>query len=261
MEYTSRTQEPIRDYHHHHQKPPPSYSPLNSPTSNGSSNNNNNNNSGVQTPTTPKLTPRSESNPYATTFVQADSSNFKHVVQMLTGSSETTTKQLQQTNKHTQESSSSSSPLSSSSKNFTIPPVKTGQKKQQSFKLYERRSQNLKNSLMINTLMPNFAHHRSQASSGFSPRHPKEILSPSLLDFPSLTLSPITPLNDEHFDKSASASSPLGNSSEEDRAIAEKGFYLHPSPRTSSDTPREPEPRLLPLFPVTSPRVSGSSAS
>ncbi|PRQ31232.1 hypothetical protein RchiOBHm_Chr5g0033211 [Rosa chinensis] len=251
MEYTSRPQEQTRDHHHHHhQKPPASYSPLNSPTSNGSSNNNNN--SGVPTPTTPKLTPRSDSNPYATTFVQADSSNFKHVVQMLTGSSETTTKQ---TNKHTQESSSS--PLSS--KNFTIPPVKTAPKKQQGFKLYERRSQNLKNSLMINTLMPNFAHHRSQASSGFSPRHPAEILSPSLLDFPSLTLSPVTPLNDDHFDKSAS--SPLGNSSsEEDRAIAEKGFYLHPSPRTSTSTPREPEPRLLPLFPVTSPRVSGSSS-
>ncbi|KAL6196529.1 hypothetical protein ACLB2K_032144 [Fragaria x ananassa] len=255
MEYTSRPQEQIRDHHHHHhQKPPPSYSPLNSPTSNGSSNNNNNNNnnnSGV-TPTTPKLmTPRSDSNPYATTFVQADSSNFKHVVQMLTGSSETTTKQ--QTNKD----SSSSSPLSSS-KNFTIPPVKTAPKKQQGFKLYERRSQNLKNSLMINTLMPNFAHHRT--SSGFSPRHPAEILSPSLLDFPSLTLSPVTPLNDEHFDKSSS--SPMGNSSSsEDRAIAEKGFYLHPSPRTSSTTPREPEPRLLPLFPVTSPRVSGSTST
>ncbi|KAK9907191.1 hypothetical protein M0R45_002194 [Rubus argutus] len=246
MEYTSRPQEQTRD--HYHQKPPSSYSPLNSPTSNGSNNNNINNNStnsGVQTPTTPKLTPRSDSNPYATTFVQADSSNFKHVVQMLTGSSETTTKQSKQNHD------------SSSPKNFSIPPVKTAPKKQQGFKLYERRSQNLKNSLMINTLMPNFAHHRTQAS-GFSPRHPTEILSPSLLDFPSLTLSPVTPLNDDHFDKSSS--SPLGNSSEEDRAIAEKGFYLHPSPRTSTSTPREPEPRLLPLFPVTSPRVSGSSS-
>lgn len=37
--------------------------------------------------------------------------------------------------------------------------------------------------------------------------------------------------------------------SDEDRAIAEKGFYLHPSPRGGSDPPE-----LLPLFPLASPR-------
>uniref|UniRef100_A0A2P2R4B1 Uncharacterized protein n=1 Tax=Rhizophora mucronata TaxID=61149 RepID=A0A2P2R4B1_RHIMU len=40
----------------------------------------------------------------------------------------------------------------------------------------------------------------------------------------------------------------------EEKAIKEKGFYFHRSPAT---TPREAEPRLLPLFPVTSPRGSG----
>ncbi|CAL5409866.1 unnamed protein product [Camellia sinensis] len=40
----------------------------------------------------------------------------------------------------------------------------------------------------------------------------------------------------------------------EKQAIAKRGFYLHPSP---ASTPRDSEPRLLPLFPVTSPRVSG----
>lgn len=104
---------------------------------------------------------------------------------------------------------------------------------------------------MINTLAPNFG-----PNSGFSPRNP-EILSPSILDFPSLTLSPVTPLNEDPFDKSSSSPS-LGNSSEEERAIAEKGFYLHPSPRTA--TPRDSQPQLLPLFPVVSPRVSGSSS-
>ncbi|KAF9672357.1 hypothetical protein SADUNF_Sadunf11G0033200 [Salix dunnii] len=39
----------------------------------------------------------------------------------------------------------------------------------------------------------------------------------------------------------------------EEKAIKERGFYFHPSP---GSTPREAEPRLLPLFPVTSPRVS-----
>ncbi|KAK7313043.1 hypothetical protein VNO77_37390 [Canavalia gladiata] len=206
-------------------------SSMNSPRSNL-----NNNSIGIQIPTTPPLTPktipRSDSTPYPTTFVQADTSTFKQVVQMLTGSSETTKQD----------------PIPpSSSRNFNIPPMKTTPKKQQGFKLYERRNNNLKNTLMINTLMPNFVHN-----SGFSSPHKPEILSPSLLDFPSLTLSPVTPLNDDPFDKSSPS---LGSSSEEEKAIAEKGFYLHPSPMS---TPREFEPQLLPLFPVTSPRVSES---
>ncbi|VVA16717.1 PREDICTED: VQ [Prunus dulcis] len=272
MEFTSRPQE-IRE------KQPYSYSPINSPRSNGTNtntktntnssvcssntnnnNSNNNNSSGVQIPTTPKLTtPRSDPNPYPTTFVQADTTNFKHVVQMLTGSSETVSHQSSPkptTTHHHHHPHSHQDPtvLPSSNKSFNIPPIKTAPPKKQGFKLYERRSTNLKNTLMINTLMPNFPHQ----ASGFSPRH-QEILSPSLLDFPSLTLSPVTPLNDDPFDKSSSSPSLGNSSSEEDRAIAEKGFYLHPSPRTTT-TPRDPEPRLLPLFPVTSPRVSGSSS-
>ncbi|CAL0333753.1 unnamed protein product [Lupinus luteus] len=191
---------------------------------------------GLQVPTTPPMTPktipRSDSNnPYPTTFVQADTSSFKQVVQMLTGSQETT-KPTQQQQQHQQHPPSS--------RNFNIPPIKTASKKQQGFKLYERRNSNLKNSLIINTLVPNLAYNKP------------EILSPSLLDFPSLSLlSPVTPLNDhDPFDKSSLSS--LGSSSEEDRAIAEKGFYLHPSPMS---TPREFEPQLLPLFPLTSPRV------
>ncbi|KAG5119527.1 hypothetical protein AAZX31_12G142300 [Glycine max] len=234
---------------------PPSMN--NSPRSNLSNNccTNYNNSIGIQIPTTPKTILRSDStNPYPTTFVQADTSTFKQVVQMLTGSSETTKPQLQQ--QQQQQQQDLVQPQSSSSKNFNIPPMKATPKKQQGFKLYERRNNNnnhhLKNTLMINTLVPNFAH-----SSGFSSSHHNkpEILSPSLLDFPSLTLSsPVTPLNDDPFDKSSSPS--LGStSSEEERAIAEKGFYLHPSPMS---TPRDSEPQLLPLFPVTSPRVSES---
>ncbi|XP_028792957.1 VQ motif-containing protein 4 [Neltuma alba] len=188
------------------------------------------------TPTTPTF-PRSDSNPYPTTFVQADTSSFKQVVQMLTGSSHPPSQDPA--------SAPPPPPPSSAAKNFNIPPVKTAPKKQ-GFKLYERRN-SLKNSLMINTLVPNYAH-----SSGFSSPRKPEILSPSILDFPSLTLSPVTPLNDDPFDKSSPS---LGNSSEEEKAIAEKGFYLHPSPMS---TPRDSEPQLLPLFPLTSPRVSES---
>ncbi|RVW21900.1 VQ motif-containing protein 4 [Vitis vinifera] len=165
-------------------------SPITSPNSNGSNCSSSSNSTGLQIqtpPLTPKPISRSDSNPYPTTFVQADANSFKQVVQRLTGSS-----------KPTQDPPT---------KACNIPPIRTGQKKQ-GFKLYERRSQ-LKNGLMINPL-------------------------------PSYTID----------------GRPLNKSSEE-KAIAEKGFYLHPSPMS---TPRDSEPQLLPLFPVTSPRVSGSSS-
>lgn len=215
---------------------------INSPRSNGTSPNSNSNGSVIQNPTpplTPKTISRSETNnPYPTTFVQADTSSFKQVVQMLTGSSETA--------KQADPSSSSSS----SSNKGSIPPIRTAPKKP-GFKLYERRN-SLKNGLMISPLIPGL--HSAHNSSSFSPRNKPEILSPSILDFPSLALSPVTPLIEDPFNKS----SPLSNLSEEDKAIAEKKFYMHPSPRR---TPRDSEPQLLPLFPVTSPRVSGSSSS
>ncbi|XP_057433892.1 VQ motif-containing protein 4-like isoform X2 [Lotus japonicus] len=169
-------------------------------------------------PQQPKPITRSEpTNPYPTTFVQADTSSFKQVVQMLTGSSDTV-----------KQASSSSS---SSSK--PIPPIKSTPKKQQQFKLYERRNA-LKN-LHINP------------TTTFSTRKP-EILSPSILDFPSLVLSPVTPLIPDPFDRSTRSDA---TESAEDKAIKEKGFFLHPSPRDA-------EPVLLPLFPTTSPTASGT---
>ncbi|EOY13032.1 VQ motif-containing protein [Theobroma cacao] len=226
-------------------------SPLNSPHGNG------NNSNGVVQIHTPPLTPipisRSETNPYPTTFVQADTTTFKQVVQMLTGSSETAKQAssktpTQQQNQHHHQQQQQDPPLPSKS-SFPIPPIKTNSPKKQNFKLYERRNSNLKNTLMINTLFPSSV---TNSSSFSSPRN-TEILSPSLLDFPKLALSPVTPLNEDPFNKSSPS---LGNSSEEEKAIAEKGFYLHPSPMS---TPRDTEPQLLPLFPVTSPKVSGSS--
>ncbi|CAI0468707.1 unnamed protein product [Linum tenue] len=186
---------------------------------------------------------RSESaNPYPTTFVQADTSSFKQVVQMLTGSP----------------------------KSAAAPPIKSIPKRNQpsGFKLYERRN-SLKN-LKINPLNPFLA--PPGPGSGFSPRKP-EILSPSILDFPALVLSPVTPLIPDPFDRSGlagnchnsnggannSGGASVMEADSEEKAIKEKGFYLHPSPAT---TPREAEPpRLLPLFPVTSPRVSSSTGS
>lgn len=183
---------------------------------------------------THKTITRSEINACPTTFIQADTSSFKQVVQMLTGSSETT-----------KQGTKSADPPSKTA----IPPIKTGPKKP-AFKLHERRS-SLKN-LNISPLMPGFQ-NSSCCNTGFSPRKP-EILSPSLLNFPALNLSPVTPLIPDPFNRSPTTADQAALA--EEKAIAEKGFYLHPSPVT---TPRESEPQLLPLFPVTSPKVSGSS--
>ncbi|ESQ43110.1 hypothetical protein EUTSA_v10014514mg [Eutrema salsugineum] len=195
------------------------------------------------------------SNPYPTTFVQADTSTFKQVVQMLTGSS---------TDPTTGEHQEAPSPANNNNNKvgFSIPPIK----KTNNFKLYERRQNNnnmfVKNDLMINTLrlqnsqrlMFSGGGNSAHQSPRFSPRNSSSeniLLSPSMLDFPKLGLnSPVTPLrsNDDPFNKSSPLS--LGNSSEEEKAMAEKGFYLHPSPIS---TPRDSQPLLLPLFPVTSP--------
>uniref|UniRef100_A0A0E0BYQ9 VQ domain-containing protein n=1 Tax=Oryza meridionalis TaxID=40149 RepID=A0A0E0BYQ9_9ORYZ len=159
------------------------------------------------------------SNPFPTTFVQADTTSFKQPA-----------------------------------------PAPPGPKKP-AFKLYERRS-SMKSLKMLCPLLPAAAAFAaggvaggggfSPSPRGFSPRGGGgggvEVLSPSMLDFPSLALgSPVTPLP------------PLPGSDEaaaaEDRAIAEKGFYLHPSPRGNVGAAGElqPPPRLLPLFPLQSP--------
>ncbi|PIA35239.1 hypothetical protein AQUCO_03600125v1 [Aquilegia coerulea] len=227
-----------------------------SPKSNGSNSScsSSSNSNGVQPPLTPKPISRSETtNTYPTTFIQADTTSFKQVVQMLTGSTETA------------KQASKATTVDPSSQKSVIPPIKNGPKKQ-GFKLYERRN-SLKN-LKISPLMPGFI----QNSGGFSPRKP-EILSPSILDFPSLVLSPVTPLIPDPFNRSPptctsnmnmmmmmnhnNSSSTTITVAAEEKAIAEKGFYLHPSPVS---TPRDSEPRLLPLFPVTSPRIPGSSS-
>lgn len=217
-------------HHHHHHQPPPTPPPI-----------------------TPMPITRSEPNsPYPTTFVQADTTSFKQVVQMLTGSSETAKQAAGPTRPET----------TLPAKNHCIPPIKTGPKKEKS-KLYERRN-SLKN-FKLSPLAPGFV-NKPGFCGGYSgsPRiSTPDILSPSLLDFPSLVLSPVTPLIPDPFNRSPhhsglSHSSGNLNMEAEDKAIAKKGFYLHPSP---ASTPREAEPRLLPLFPVTSPRVSGSSSS
>ncbi|EMS66400.1 hypothetical protein TRIUR3_12192 [Triticum urartu] len=172
-------------------------------------------------PPSPRPVPRTiETTPFPTTFVQADTTSFKQIVQMLTGSEHAGN-----------QAASGSGPC---------------RPKKPSFKLYERRS-SLKNLKMIAPLAMGAPPSPRNASAA------PEILSPSVLDFPSLKLSsPVTPLTGDPFFPSPASSS--GDAAER-AAIADKGFFFHPSPRGA-----EP-PRLLPLFPVSSPRMAAASAT
>ncbi|XAR68009.1 hypothetical protein NMG60_11002985 [Bertholletia excelsa] len=81
-----------------------------------------------------------------------------------------------------------------------------------------------------------------------------QIVSPSVLNLHKLVLRPGKPMTSELFEK---CSPPGDLSTLEEKSIAEKGLYPHNnSPVT---TPGGPEPRLLPLFPVTSPGASRAS--
>ncbi|XP_062208378.1 VQ motif-containing protein 4-like [Phragmites australis] len=182
------------------------------------------------------------SNPFPTTFVQADTTSFKQVVQILTGTPETAA------------AAAAGGAQASALAPQKPAPAPPGPKKP-AFKLYERRS-SMKSLKMLCPLLPAAAAFGAGGSAGgFSPRgfSPRglEVLSPSMLDFPSLALgSPVTPLPPLPGSEEAAAA--------EDRAIAEKGFYLHPSPRGNASTGGEPHPppRLLPLFPVQSPTAT-----
>lgn len=199
-----------------------------------------------------KSVPKSvDANAFDTTFIQADARSFKQVVQMLTGASETAAKHHHH----------HSAPLPLPAKNGVSVAAKATGPKKPAFKLYERRG-SLKNLKMISPMIPSFAgpNFSSPLGAAFSPRRQPETLSPSVLDLPSLTLSPVTPLILDPFNRSLQPNpSPAAAISAEERAIAEKGFYLHPSPRTA---PRDaPPPTLLPLFPVTSPTAPAASAA
>ncbi|KAL5230791.1 hypothetical protein ABZP36_029567 [Zizania latifolia] len=192
-------------------------------------------------PPSPRPVPRTiETAPFPTTFVQADTASFKQVVQMLTGSDKPSSSSSPSSQRPTKNHHHSGSGVAGGQSGVPCRPKKPA------FKLYERRS-GLKNLKMIAPLAMAAA-----AAAGASPRKAPEVLSPSVLNFPSLALSPVTPLVADPFNRSPASASPAEG---EAAAIAQKGFFLHPSPRSA-----EP-PRLLPLFPVTSPRMATTSAA
>ncbi|XP_058067802.1 VQ motif-containing protein 4-like [Magnolia sinica] len=165
-----------------------------------------------------------------TTFVQADAHTFRDLVQKLTGATDDTPDKL---------------PITVPARFSAARSPDIVGPRRSTFKLHERRHsmRKLEIKLGLTSLRSSSS---SPASGSFSPRS-----QPSVSPIPS----PVTPLGSDplfsgHFLGSGSESP--SSVSEEEKAIAEKGFYLHPSPLS---TPRGPDPpELLPLFPLQSPR-------
>ncbi|KAK6927676.1 VQ protein [Dillenia turbinata] len=69
-----------------------------------------------------------------------------------------------------------------------------------------------------------------------------------------LSASPVSPFGSDMFSGCSGSQSPLSEEQEE-KVIAEKGFYLYPSP---ASTPRGSDPpELLPLFPLAGLNIHG----
>ncbi|XP_059460917.1 VQ motif-containing protein 33-like [Corylus avellana] len=166
----------------------------------------------------------SPSSPTATTFVQAETHTFRDLVQRLTGSSV-------DSEKLPVNPSSKLSP-----KTFTPAGEPTGPRRSP-FKLHERRHTHTMRKLEIKLGLTTLRNN--------SPLQTQRVDSP--------VQSPLTPLRSEPMFLPISwaelpSSPPL---SDEEKAVAEKGFYFHPSPVS---TPRGTEPpELLTLFPLSSP--------
>ncbi|ESQ27080.1 hypothetical protein EUTSA_v10019207mg [Eutrema salsugineum] len=146
-----------------------------------------------------------------TMFVQADPSNFRNIVQKLTGAAPPEL---------------SASVVSAAQQKLPLTPKKPA------FKLHERRqSSSKKMELKLNNIT------NDSFSSHF---HRGYLVSPvSHLDPFWARVSPHSAREGHH----------APPDKEEQKAIAEKGFYFLPSPRSGA----EPAPELLPLFPLRSP--------
>ena len=178
----------------------------------------NNNNNNMNSPSYMSSDPTSPN----TTFVQADPSTFRAVVQKLTGAPE--------------DPSAQKLPLNH--KPHHLSATEMGPRKN-TFKLHERRLATKKLELKFNPGLNPFGPSSSASSSPSGP-----YLRPMIF-------SPVSPLELELYARGSPRTPREVVEEEEEKAIAEKGFYLHPSPLT---TPRGSDPpELLPLFPLHSP--------
>ncbi|KAI3463426.1 hypothetical protein Pfo_020089 [Paulownia fortunei] len=163
-----------------------------------------------------------------TTFVQADPSTFRAVVQRLTGAAP--------------------EKLAGKPNSGEMGP------RRPAFKLHERRPTARKLEIKLNNHNNNggAATTTTLHSPSSSARNHRSFLGEN-----TVMASPVSPL--EYLAARGSPKTPRSPVEEEERAIAEKGFYLHPSPLS---TPRGSDPpELLHLFPLHSPRDNYHSSS
>ncbi|KAM0898489.1 hypothetical protein ACQ4PT_021889 [Festuca glaucescens] len=180
-------------------------------------------------PAVPRPVPApSTPTPFPTTFVQADSASFKQVVQMLTGADMPPPAP----------SSSAQRPPANKDPPPRDRPVPAKKPAFQAVRAPQRHEE------------PQDDRALAMASAaGASPRKAlPELLSPSVLDFPSLALSPVTPLVSDPFNRSASAS-PAEQEAAAAGARGHRAQGLLPHPLA----PRRGPAAAPALFPVTSP--------
>ncbi|KAL9463087.1 hypothetical protein AB3S75_000983 [Citrus x aurantiifolia] len=214
------------------------------------------NNSSAATTMAPAAAYGSDS---ATTFVQADPSTFRQIVQKLTGApDDPSSPKLPVTHPARAVTSAAAAITPAAVAGANMGP------KRPAFKLHERRQTAKKLEIKLNNNNNNNTNINNSSSSSSSNVYSNGyelcsfykqrgggtgafLVSPvSTLEFLAPRVSPRSPREELLCARG-------GGGGEEERAvIAEKGFYLHPSPLS---TPRGgAEPGLLPLFPLTSPR-------
>lgn len=172
-----------------------------------------------------------------TTFVQADPSTFRTIVQKLTGAAS--------------DDDTSAPPKLP----LTHPPHRAAAAsdiglKKPVFKLHERRQAMKKLEIKLN----------NNINIGKNYGCPSDLLD--VRQRSGFLVSPVSTLDLWSRVSPTSTRSSVVVEEEEEKAIAEKGFYLHPSPLS---TPRyrqgaaAAEPELLPLFPLHSPNGNYSA--
>ena len=185
-----------------------------------------------------------------TTFVQTDTHTFREVVQRLTGPSD---HHHQSNNNNTTTNPALQDQVAGNSKMMMMmgTATSTSSVRRTTSKLHERR-QCMRPKLEI--VKPNFYFKPAES---FSPtKAPSPGFVPSPLGTPS---SIISKLSIQEKKAEAEEAVALLNRQEEERAIQERRFYFHPSPRGArqqlggGDTTHQ-VPQLLTLFPLSSPR-------
>ena len=177
-----------------------------------------------------------------TTFVQADPSNFRQVVQKLTGASQDPSAQKLPL--------TLPSRLTAQAQAHRPPPTTTMEPpmglKKHNFKLHERRSKKLQLNVSENPMMfQNNNNNNNMMMMLMNSNNNNNNMRSVIM------ASPVSPLEYYYSPKSPNEN----EEKEEEKVIAEKGFYLHPSPRASQQQP----PELLPLFPLHSPSSQSHS--